>query len=271
MEATKDSVVMISTGDRQNRSLAKIARTDLAWRRSLLDALGLARIVTDASASAGERSRRAQTIHLSFRICFAGCARKNTGSSAETPTCSLSADCSSRQWDHHLPRRASRLEHLSAHATEVNTRLVLPNDFLFKVDTASMKESLEIRVPMLDEDLFAFGLSLPHCLKVNGRTCKRVLREVAKRRLPEAVANKPKQGFGIPVDTWVDADFKGRLRDTLLGPSTEASRILPAGNLSTHPGSFLRESPVARHLPAGPLPTGHHVSFGSLGDAEDPN
>jgi hypothetical protein len=51
---------------------------------------------------------------------------------------------------------------------------------------------------MLDEDLMAFGLSLPHQLKVNGRTCKKVLRAVAERRLPSAVANKPKWGFGIP-------------------------------------------------------------------------
>src|SRR5262249_27234217 len=77
------------------------------------------------------------------------------------------------EWEYHLTPEASRAEQLSAHATEVNTRLVLPNDFLFKVDTASMKESLEIRVPMLDEDLFAFGLSLPLHLKVKGRTCKR--------------------------------------------------------------------------------------------------
>src|SRR5262249_9359148 len=47
------------------------------------------------------------------------------------------------QWEHHLPPEASRVEHLSAHTTEVNTRLTLPNDFLFKVDTASMRESLE--------------------------------------------------------------------------------------------------------------------------------
>src|SRR5437773_1644298 len=45
-----------------------------------------------------------------------------------------------RQWEHHLPPRASRIEILSAHATEVNTRLMLSNDFLFKVDTASMRE-----------------------------------------------------------------------------------------------------------------------------------
>lgn len=124
-----------------------------------------------------------------------------------------------KQWEHNLSPTASRLERLSAHTTEVNTRLMLPNDFLFKVDTASMKESLEVRVPMLDEDLFALGLSLPHHLKAKGRTCKRVLRAVADRRLPRSVANKPKLGFGIPVDTWVNADLKARLRDMLLGPA----------------------------------------------------
>jgi asparagine synthase (glutamine-hydrolysing) len=124
------------------------------------------------------------------------------------------------RWEYSMPPRASRLEWLSAYATEVSIRLILPNDFLFKVDTASMRESLEVRVPMLDEELFAFGLCLPHHLKVKGQTCKKVLREVAKRRLPSVVANKPKQGFGIPVDSWVDADFKARLREALLGPSS---------------------------------------------------
>ena len=124
------------------------------------------------------------------------------------------------QWEHYLFPRASRLERLSAHTTEVSTRLVLPNDYLFKVDTASMRESLEVRVPMLDEELFAFGLSLPHSLKVKGRTCKRVLRAVAERWLPPTVASKPKRGFAIPVESWVNADFKTRLRDALLGPSS---------------------------------------------------
>jgi asparagine synthase (glutamine-hydrolysing) len=125
------------------------------------------------------------------------------------------------QWKHYLPPRASRTERLSAHATEVNVRLVLANDFLFKVDTASMKESLEVRVPMLDEDLFAFGLSLPHDLKVRGQKCKVVLRTVARHRLPSKVANKPKHGFGIPMDIWVNTDFKARLRDALLCPSSK--------------------------------------------------
>jgi asparagine synthase (glutamine-hydrolysing) len=68
------------------------------------------------------------------------------------------------QWEYHFPSKASRLERLSGYATEAYARLILPNGFLFKVDTASMKESLEVRVPMLDDELFTFGLSLPHHL-----------------------------------------------------------------------------------------------------------
>ncbi|SLM49968.1 putative Asparagine synthetase [Nitrospira japonica] len=126
------------------------------------------------------------------------------------------------RWDYVFRKTPSRIERLSALATEVNVRLVLCNDFLFKVDNASMKESLEVRVPMLDEDLFALGLCLPYHLKVHGKTCKIILREVAKRWLPPAVARKSKCGFGVPVDRWVDADFKTRLKEALLG---RASRI----------------------------------------------
>jgi asparagine synthase (glutamine-hydrolysing) len=130
------------------------------------------------------------------------------------------------QWKSHAPVSASsRLERLSVHATEANVRLVLPNDYLFKVDTASMKESLEVRVPMLDEELFDFGMSLPHSLKVKGQTCKMVLRSVAQRNLPAAVANKPKRGFGLPLDNWVNAEFKTRVRDVLLGTSSRLAEF----------------------------------------------
>jgi asparagine synthase (glutamine-hydrolysing) len=124
-----------------------------------------------------------------------------------------------QQWEHRLPPGASRVERLSALATEANVRVTLPSDFLFKVDLASMKEGLEVRVPMLDEDLFSFALTLPHNLKVKGRECKRVLRGVAARQLPLVVAQKPKRGFAIPVDRWVNTEFKHRVRETLLDPS----------------------------------------------------
>jgi asparagine synthase (glutamine-hydrolysing) len=125
-----------------------------------------------------------------------------------------------RQWEHSLPRSASRVDRLSALATEANVRVTLANDFLFKVDLASMKESLEVRVPLLDEDLFSFGLSLPHQYKVKGRECKQVLREVAARQLPLMIAKKPKHGFAVPVDRWVNAEFRSRVREALIGPSS---------------------------------------------------
>ena len=125
-----------------------------------------------------------------------------------------------QKWQHQLPRNADRVERLSALATEANVRVTLANDFLFKVDLASMKESLEVRVPMLDEDLVSFGLSLPHRLKVKDRECKLVLREVAARQLPLAVARKPKHGFSVPIDQWLNAEFKPRVREILLGPSS---------------------------------------------------
>jgi asparagine synthase (glutamine-hydrolysing) len=125
-----------------------------------------------------------------------------------------------RQWKHHFSGKVSRSERLSAHVTEVDVRLRLPNDFLFKVDMASMKESLEVRVPLLDEELFAFGLTLPHRLKVGGGLSKKVLRSVAESKLPKAVAEKPKLGFVIPVDKWVDRKFKSQLSEVLLGPSS---------------------------------------------------
>jgi asparagine synthase (glutamine-hydrolysing) len=151
-----------------------------------------------------------------------------------------------KMWDHRLEPGASRLERLSAYASEVTIRMLLPNDFLYKVDMASMKESLEIRVPMLDEDFFEFGLTIPHSLKVEGKNCKRVLRALAARKLPEPVAKKPKWGFGVPVDTWVDDDFKIKMREALAGPSSHLSEFFEPSvylpfvdafcNGSTHPG-----------------------------------
>ncbi|MEI8279394.1 MAG: asparagine synthase (glutamine-hydrolyzing) [Bacteroidota bacterium] len=118
------------------------------------------------------------------------------------------------------------LELLSALCTLSNTNLVLPNDFLFKVDTASMHESIEIRVPMLDEDLFERGMHLPHRLKTHNKELKYILRGVAKQVLPEKVANKPKWGFGIPVDTWVNKDFKSKVYEYINNDNNPLKDIL---------------------------------------------
>jgi len=125
-----------------------------------------------------------------------------------------------RRWERDPGPDTARVDDLSTLATEVNIRLVLPNDFLFKSDIASMRIGLELRVPMLDEDLFDFALSLPRGFKVKSRTGKIILRRIAERQLPREVAVKGKMGFGVPVDRWVDADFRRRLGRLLLGPNS---------------------------------------------------
>ena len=119
-------------------------------------------------------------------------------------------------WRRSFGRETSPLERLSAHVVELNVRLILANDYLPKVDAGSMRHSLEVRVPMLDEDLIAFVLTLPHALRVEGRKGKRVLRALADRHLPASIAARPKQGFSVPVDQWVDRSFRLTLRETLL-------------------------------------------------------
>ena len=130
-----------------------------------------------------------------------------------------------KRWEHRLPPGASVTERLSAHATEIAIRMTLPNDYLFKVDTASMRESLEVRVPLLDEDLVDFGLTMPHAWKVRGRRGKRLLREVAARRLPESIRRRPKRGFGVPLDTWMSPGARGALAEEVLSASSPISGI----------------------------------------------
>ncbi len=91
----------------------------------------------------------------------------------------------------------------------LDTVSYLPDDILVKLDRASMAVSLEARVPMLDPDLVEFAWSLPLPLKVDRGEGKRVLRRLLARYLSPEVFERPKMGFGIPLDSWL----RGPLRD----------------------------------------------------------
>ena len=90
-----------------------------------------------------------------------------------------------------------------------DTLNILVDDFLVKVDRASMSVSLETRAPFLDPELFEFAWRMPLEWRMNARTGKLLLREVLQEFVPAAIVERPKQGFGIPVGNWV----KGPLRD----------------------------------------------------------
>jgi asparagine synthase (glutamine-hydrolysing) len=90
-----------------------------------------------------------------------------------------------------------------------DTLNILADDFLVKVDRASMSVSLETRAPFLDPELFEFAWRMPLTWKLNANTGKLLLREVLHEFVPAAIVERPKQGFGIPVGAWL----KGPLRD----------------------------------------------------------
>jgi len=102
---------------------------------------------------------------------------------------------------------------------DLDIQTYLTDDILTKVDVASMAHSLEVRCPLVDQDLMVFAASLPGDVKLRRLTTKLILREVAKPLLPERILKRPKQGFGLPVDRWMREELAEMSRDVLLDRS----------------------------------------------------
>jgi len=94
---------------------------------------------------------------------------------------------------------------------EVDIKSYLPGDLMYKVDIASMANSLEVRSPFLDYRVVEFGLSLPWKYKIGKGENKHILREIARELIPKDLIDRPKMGFGIPRSRWL----RNELRDTV--------------------------------------------------------
>ena len=89
----------------------------------------------------------------------------------------------------------------------------LPGDILCKVDRASMKYSLEARCPILDRDVMEYSFRLPHSFKYEKGIKKRILKDIAYDYIPKELLDRPKVGFGVPLDQWLRGPLKEQLTD----------------------------------------------------------
>ena len=90
----------------------------------------------------------------------------------------------------------------------LDQKWLMPNDFLVKMDTASMANSLEVRSPFLDNDVVNFVNSLPPNWKINFFEKKYFLKKILKNSLPSKIVYRKKQGFNAPMNYWIKHQLK---------------------------------------------------------------
>jgi asparagine synthase (glutamine-hydrolysing) len=110
-----------------------------------------------------------------------------------------------------VPTSTDRIDRL----LYLDSKTYLPGDILTKVDRMSMAHSIEARVPLLDHKLIEFVQTIPSSLKLRGGASKHILKKAVRGLLPDEIIDRPKQGFGVPINKWLNHELRDMLEDTL--------------------------------------------------------
>jgi asparagine synthase (glutamine-hydrolysing) len=101
----------------------------------------------------------------------------------------------------------------------------LPNDILTKVDRMTMAHSIEARPPLLDHRVVEFAATIPSRLRLRGGTTKYLFKQAMRGLLPDAIIDRPKKGFAVPLASWFRGQLSGFTRDLLLSDTCRARGI----------------------------------------------
>lgn len=102
----------------------------------------------------------------------------------------------------------------------LDSKTYLPGDILTKVDRMSMAVSLEARVPLLDHKLIEFVTTIPAEFKLRGLETKYIFKKAMQGLVPDSILYRPKQGFGVPINEWINSQLRDRIREDLLEKRT---------------------------------------------------
>jgi asparagine synthase (glutamine-hydrolysing) len=103
---------------------------------------------------------------------------------------------------------------------------ILPDDFLVKVDRASMAHGLEVRPPLLDHELMELAARIPSSWKVQQGQTKWIFKQSYRAQLSDALVNRPKHGFEIPIDQWLRGPLREMFEDAVLHPQARVSELV---------------------------------------------
>jgi asparagine synthase (glutamine-hydrolysing) len=104
--------------------------------------------------------------------------------------------------------------------------VILPDDFLVKVDRASMAHGLEVRPPLLDHELLEMAARIPSEYKVRGGETKWIFKQAYQSRLPACVTQRPKQGFEMPIDAWLRGPLMQMFEDAVLDAKSPTAALV---------------------------------------------
>ena len=107
--------------------------------------------------------------------------------------------------------------------TDMN--IILPDLYFEKVDRATMANSLEVRVPFLDNELVDYAMSLPSKYKVKGKEKKYLLKRAFRGVVPDEILSAPKKGFGVPFQHWLRTSMRDFMLDTVRDSPLHNSKI----------------------------------------------